>query len=165
MKGKRQYQLAEDVLASFYEAEDRIRAIRNIFSLEEESFPQESKTTDENGTKQSYGASNVIFNRWKSHRRFFARLQALRFRFKAQFDTESMKPFEDIDSILNDLFKAAMGMNVLWKDRGGRNTEMWNKYFDVIWEGHGSPDVIAQKAKDAVSRVENICSPILLREK
>jgi hypothetical protein len=36
-EGRRRYELAEDVLASFYEARDRIASIRSVFGFESES--------------------------------------------------------------------------------------------------------------------------------
>jgi hypothetical protein len=165
MIGKVKFQLAEETLALFYEAEYRIWAIRYPVSLDKESQPPKATNSDENIPKESHGASNIIFNRMEAHREFFAKLHGLRFRFKTHFGKQSIKPFDELSVILNELLHAATKINILWRDKGNWSSDDWNKCFEVIWEGHGKPDIIARKVKDAVSLMESTCSPVLLREK
>jgi hypothetical protein len=164
MKGKREYQLAEETLVLFYEAAERIRFIRAPFSRPDENKPPTTSENSDYDTQDSYGPVNVFFNRYESHRECFDRLHALRFRFKALLGNDNIGPFEEIEAVLNEIRDSVYEFSVTYPDKESRQgkefIEEKRKLNNVIYAGYGE-DIIAQRISSAIAQIENICGPIL----
>ena len=92
LRGKKEYDLVEEVLYLFYESRDRIRIIRNLFSLAvgvkiENVFPGKTQR-------------DLLMDIYSKHREVFNKLHTLRYRFMVLFGADKVKPFDDMLGIL-----------------------------------------------------------------
>jgi hypothetical protein len=102
--GKRRIELAEDVLADFYQARDIIKAARSPFGFSHEGL---SRKKGENETEEDARILNSYFavtERLMSKADFFAEMWARRYRFSFVFGCEAAKPYDD-------LFESAMRLS------------------------------------------------------
>jgi len=101
--GKRNIDLAEEVLALFYQARDAIRGIRSPFGHSGEGFTREASEDETPEEKRTRDSAYVPFERYERHQEMFGRLGALRYRFAARFGKEYRRPFDDIERVINQI--------------------------------------------------------------
>jgi hypothetical protein len=176
MKGRKEYELAEKVLALFYEAKDKISAIRNPFGFLEEgkSRPQLPNETEEQ--KRARDQAYIVWERYLKYEDTFNRLHSLRYRFMAIFGKDKVKPFDDLNEVLQDLRAAVVMLGHFWYRRTQTHLPMTEaeltslnnsirKYEPVFWEGAESPDSINEKVSAMILEMEKVCGKILKRTK
>jgi hypothetical protein len=115
MRGRKEYDLAEAVLASFYEARDRIRAIRSPFGSQGEGSSRKASPDETATEKRINEQAYVVMERYQKYQDVFNRLHSQRYRFMALFGIEKTKPFDELQSVLNDIFIAANMLSFYWK--------------------------------------------------
>lgn len=97
--GKRKAELAEEVLADFYQARDIINAARSrgVFP-HEGATRQKAKSESEEDTRKlnTYFAT---YERLRNKEEFFAQFRARRYRFVAHFGLEAGKPYDELHKI------------------------------------------------------------------
>jgi hypothetical protein len=175
IKGRRKYELAEEVLSLFYEARDRISAIRSPFGYVEEGETRKKKSNETPDEEKALNNAYVVFERYQKNQETFNRLHALRYRFMAIFGQDKIKPFYDLNKVVIEIFTAARMLSKLWHMRNQtylpRTEESYNKiledtdkYEAIFWEGWHDPDPITPKVEGIISEIDKICEPIL-REK
>lgn len=171
MKGKKEYELAEEVLASFYEARNKINAIRNPFSFNDEG---KSRRRGENENKEESRALDqayVVYERYLRHQDTFNKLYALRYRFMAIYGKDKGKPFIELDKTVKIIMGAAHMLGFYWVkqtekyiQRSERELEEQHKNIlkneKVIWAGFDDGP-INPKIEEVIRDIENICEPIL----
>lgn len=172
IRGRRRFELAEEVLALFYEARDRIAFMRSIFGTEGEGSSRQANPNELPETKQALDRAYVLFERYQSSQQTFSRLHALRYRFMSVFDPSSGKPFDDLRVVLNELFVAARMLGLLWDpskqhfrtevDRQRHEAHL-TQYLPVFWAMTTEKDVIAERVDGIIAQIEGICGPILGR--
>lgn len=167
MRGKREYELAEEVLALFYEARDKIRYIRSPMGRVGEGETREAGPDETPEEKRILDQAYVVFERYEKNQQAFNRLHALRYRFMALFGPGREKPFDDLRGILNEIFSASR----MWATQSKRLraaapkqiekiAETINRYESVFWEGM-EDDPIAPKLERAIKDAEGICRKVL----
>lgn len=165
-KGKRDMQLAEDVLCLFYRAERAIEAIRfPIYDLAQgrSREPIKNETPEQ---KEARDRAYVVFKKIKDHGDTFDQLYALRFRFMARFGKDKAKPFDDLRGIVSEIWVAAQELAELWERQfQGRNLsdedqKLIKEFQGVIWYS-GRRDKIMPQMHKIVQSVEEICRPII----
>jgi len=175
MKGRRKYELAEEVLALFYEARDKINAIRSPGSYVEEGESRKKKPNERPEEEKALNEAYVVFERYQKNQETFNKLYALRYRFIAIFGTEKAKPFNDLNKIVTEIFTSARMLGILWhmrsqphlprsKERYDKIIKDIEKYEAIFWWGLKEPDLINSKVEDVISEIDNICEPILRKE-
>ena len=165
--GKRNIEFAEEVLATFYESRDVIDTIRNIFgSVGEGSsrIPAKNESKDET---EIYNNAYVVFERYQKHSKLFNKLYAMRYRymarFGARFGKEASKPFDDLHSIINEIFIAANMLRFYWlenrksalksKEERKLDIKMIREQEAIIWK-QGSKDTIVPRVNTIITLVE-----------
>ncbi len=165
-KGKRDMQLAEDVLCLFYRAERAIEAIRfPIYDLAQgrSREPQEGETPEQ---KQARDQAYVVFKKIKDHGDIFDQLYALRFRFMVRFGKDKAKPFDDLKGIVSEIWVAAQQLAELWTIRLQRRElsedtrKEIKEHERVIWYS-GDKDKIRSRLSNILKEIEGICKPII----
>ncbi|MBN2594022.1 MAG: hypothetical protein JXA81_10980 [Sedimentisphaerales bacterium] len=161
-QGKRNIELAEDVLALFYEAIDAIRAIRSPLGYLEEGAtrkPQDGETPQQ---KQARDQAYVVRERYEKRQEVFNKLRSKRYQFKARFGTEKAKPFDDLNNIVIEIQVSADRLADIWSlDRRSDETEKRRlEYESVIWS-RPENDNIAGRLDNVISDIERICRPII----
>ncbi len=168
--GKKRVDLAEEVLALFYEARDVIRGMRSPFTFGGEGStrpPQKGETAEEQEARRQ---AFVIIERYNKNRDLFGRLHSLRYRFVVRFGEGSDKPFDDLHKVLVDLWNAARQLSTLWlesypRDLKGPDLERHTRRVEeaeaTIWEGPPDRDPIAARVDGVVGEIESICAPVI----
>lgn len=166
--GKRRIELAEQVLAMFYEAEDAIRDLRNPVSFESESKSRTRALHESAEESTLLDRAYVVFERYKKREEFFAQLRAIRYRFMATFGASAGQPFEGLSKILNDIFSAAHMLGRHYWPRQGRVqmtpdefqkhlTEMY-AHEAVFWYTAEANDPVIPRVRAATKAIEALAS-------
>lgn len=167
--GKRRMELAEEVLALFYQARDVIRSIRNSVGFVGEGETRKADPNESREKKEALDRAYVLFERYNKHVDLFSRLHALRYRFMAQVGKEKSKPFDDLDRVLGELFLAARRLARDWSrdDRRFSSEKDRDTFYKkmreseaIFWAGE-EPDPIEPRVEALVADIENTCQAIL----
>ncbi len=166
LKGKREMQLAEDVLCLFYRAEWAIKAIRFPFCDLREGQTREVQGDETPEQKNARDRAFVVFKRMRDHSHTFSRLNSLRFRFMARFGRDSAKPFDEVNEILSEISVAAEELAQLWEEqlRETSISESTKKDIKALTGtilSHGKADEVMARMQKAVGNVEDRCKPII----
>jgi hypothetical protein len=155
--GKRKAELAEEVLAAFYEARDIINAARSPAI-----YVGEGKTRERNGaeTEQESRQLDIYFatiERLNNRREFFSQIHAQRYRAQAIFGIDSATPFETLFRIRTEIAVAADMLMTYHKagDVGSLpdNRRDWRATIAQSLEN----DPIAARLDKMVAHIEAIC--------
>ena len=165
--GKR-VELAEKVLASFYEARDAIEAARHPFSLPHEGGTRPRHDDEQEDRARELDRYYIPIERLERKSVFFSELSALRYRFMAYFGAASAIPFDTIYNIRTEVNNAAVWLMRLEQGRAPRNhdrrEEMRDRYENAIYQFNTEPDQILESLTEAVRAIERTCRPVLLEE-
>jgi len=169
-RGKRQADLAEEVLSLFYEAKDAIGHIRNPFSFGGEGSSRKAGENESPEEKAAFDRAYIVFERYNTHVELFNKIHAIRYRFMAQFGGEAAKPFETLRRITNEIQVSARMLAQLWAKQNRyfrtgqqeqRNFDQIQKHEAVFWEGSEEEDPIKPRLKECVEEIEKTCRDIL----
>jgi hypothetical protein len=130
--GKRRIELAEEVLALFYQA-------------------------------------YVLIERYNRHIEVFSRIHALRYRFMAQFGTDSSAPFDELNRVINELILSArrMARHSTLPERSFRSEAALEEHHqeliavDRVYYGGSEDDPIAPRVTKIVGDIERTCKSII----
>jgi len=158
LKGKKEYDLAEEALYLFYESRDRIRIIRNLFSLvvgvkTENVFPGKTQR-------------DLLMDIYNKHHEVFNKLHTLRYRFMVLFGADKVKPFDDIRSIINDLFYAAERLPFYW-DREEESKKCQKKVHElesILYGTFDEKDPIEIGVNEIITNIDEICDKVIRRK-
>jgi hypothetical protein len=92
--GKRKAELAEDVLADFYQTQDVINAARSPGSLNDEGSTRQKVEGETEADTRRLNAYHSVAERLFNKGEFFAELHARRYRYIALFGTDAVKPYD-----------------------------------------------------------------------
>lgn len=167
-RGKRQVELAEDALASFYEAVDAIKHIRHPVAFGSEFKDLERQADETVAAFEARKNASVVFVRYAQHKELFSRLYAMRYRFMAQVGPDKAKPFQDIHDVLVSIQSAASTLARLWSRDHFPNSaayathqKMVDEYESIFWEGLVEDDPIKPKLDQIVKDMEIICRSVI----
>jgi hypothetical protein len=164
--GKRHIELAENVLALFYEAQDAIREIRNPFSFVGEGTTRKRSEHEREEEAEFLDQAYVVFERYQKRERLFAELRSMKYRIMATFGFNAGEPFDELNKILNEIFSSARILGTYYWKRQGRvqmseeefqkYLEQMNKHEAVFWFMGEEKDEIAPRVQRAVEKIESI---------
>lgn len=168
-KGKRQIELAEDVLALFYQARDAITSIRNPLAMGDElsAPPNENESVEE---KEARDKVYFIFKRYRDREELFSKLSSIRYRFMAQNGQDKVGAFDEIIGIMNEILIAARMSAYAWakllKSHSTKQVEAYHEEIrkckaKIYWAGE--EDEIAKRVEKAVSDMEQTCNNIIVK--
>ena len=163
MMGRRRTELAEDVLAGFYQARDIIAAIRSPAGYAGESANRKAPPNESEHVKRDRDAAFVPIARYQAHQVFFGELFAKRYRMRAIFGAAADGPFNAIDKCVREVLASA---NMLMGMAGEHGTEkeegrkFRREREATIWGGY-SDDGLAARVEAAVEQMEKLCQPLL----
>ena len=166
--GKRQMEIAEEVLALFYEARDAVSYMRGPASFGGEQLELERGPSESEANFKARQNASVVFYRYEQKQELFAKLRAIRYRFLAQFGEEKAKPFEDLWSQINRVLVSARLLSRFWARDHFRTPEQQDEHYKrveeqeaVFWEGYTDPDEVKAGIDQAISDMETICRSII----
>src|SRR5258706_6250563 len=168
--GKRRIELAEDVLALFYQARDAIASIRGPIGFEGEGSSRKPGANESPAQKELLDRAYVLIERYSRHSELFARIHSLRYRVMAQLGIEAAAPFDSLNRIVNELIltahrKARLSTLPEWSIRTEEAEEKYRRDYleiDSIYYGTGGEDdPIAPRVEQAVAEIERTCRAII----
>lgn len=167
--GKRQIELAEQVLAKFFELKDAVAYIRNPFaSLDEGKSRQRSKSeTAEESELLDRGY--IVVERYSKKESGFADFNTLKYKFMASFGTDTEEIFTETSRTVNSIFiSARMLATHYWKRqrRVPRNEDDFQKHLDemfrhegIFWDMGSDKDEIRTRLGDIEIKLERATAP------
>ncbi len=88
--GKKQAELAEEVLCLFYEARDAVQHIRNPFSHSNEGSSRKADESETPEQKEAYDRAYVLIERFNTHIELFNLIKCIRFVIDLWHNLEQM---------------------------------------------------------------------------
>lgn len=164
--GKRRIDLAENVLAIFYEAQDAIREIRNPFSFSGEGSSRKRGDHEDEWETRVLDNAYVVYERYQKREKLFSELRSMKYRYMATFGKDSGEPFDELNKILQEIFFAAnmLGTHYWKRQARGDMTEEeirahrkeMEEYESVFWSYTTREDKIAPRVKTVIEKIEAI---------
>jgi len=172
--GKRNVDLAEEVLALFYEARDVISYIRSPFGFTGEGSTRSADSGESPEEKKINDRAYTVFERYNKKQDLFNKLYSMRYRYMARFGKDSAKPFDDLHNIVTDIFSASQMLTYYWMDQGRRtwkskeeferNLEGMRKNEAIFWERSPDKDPIKPKVDATIANIESQALKIIGRK-
>lgn len=168
--GKRKIELAEEVLALFYEAKDAVHTIRSPFGFEGEGSTRKPGKYERPEDKETLDNAYVVIERYNKYQAPFNKLYAMRYRFMAQVGKDEAKPFDELRDIINEIILASRRLARLWipKNLNALPPEQLEKYQKgieeteaIFWEKSVDPDPINPRLEEVITKMEKICRSII----
>lgn len=168
--GKRRIDLAEEVLALFYDARDVISAARSDMGYKGEGATRKHGENETAEQSEILDRAYVAIERLKSRQELFSRLHALRYRFMAQNGNEAAKPFLDLRAVQSKIVSASRRVSHLWLRFSGRDhtrdeyqklDKSLREQEAIIWEGEADPDPITPEIDRIVGEIDKTCRSII----
>lgn len=166
--GRRRIELAEDVLALFYEAADAIRWMRSPGGY---SGELDKIVRHEGETERAFEArksASIVFVRYDQKQELFNRIYAIRYRFMAQLGKSNIAPFNTLHSITSELFVAARMKALLLTKEHFRTENQYHehhdkllKYEESLWDSFAEEDPINPKLEEMIRDIERISSGVI----
>ena len=169
-RGKRQIELAEDVLSLFYEARDAITAIRSPFSWGGEGSTRKPLENEDEQEKTVRDRAYIVYERFEKHQNMFNKLHSMRYRFMAQIGKKEAEPFNQVRIIVNEIMSAGGTLGELWVERIGlpkpekKEITKTIKEYEAVFRWQGSKDEISKRVDKIVADIEQSCSKIIMRK-
>ena len=147
--GKRQIELAELVLAKFFEARDAIAMIRSPIARSTEGNSRKRADHESPEATQLLDRAFVAYERYLTKESVFNDLATLKYRFMASFGAESEQIFKDTAMVINSILVSAQVLGSHYWPRQGRvamTPEENQVHLDGMWENekifwdHGKED-------------------------
>jgi hypothetical protein len=169
-KGKRDIELAEEVLELFYRAQNAIRAIRSPLGHESEGGKVIERLKAEGKDSNISIQTAVLLERFEEREEIFQKLHALRYRFIARFGKDKAKPFDDMKQSINTMFISAKMLFILkeskkdgdvgTEDKPSVNEKIREYEANLTW-GDDEREKIAPMVEAAVKQIEETCRKII----
>jgi hypothetical protein len=164
--GKRKAELAEEVLADFYEARDIINAVRLPGGFVDEGSTRQRESWETPDDTKMLNAYFATVERLTKKAEFFARLHARRYRVRAVFAKGATAPYDDLSQIHSQIVAAVRLLITTYRhpDRGrgqalDRNRQSWETIMG--WGLDEEKDPIPRLLDQIVEAIEHICQPAI----
>ncbi|MHB8857422.1 MAG: hypothetical protein ACYC6K_12480 [Bellilinea sp.] len=164
--GKRHIELAENVLALFYEAQDAIREIRSPFSYVGEGATRKHSEYEGEEEAKLLDQAYVVFERYQKREKLFSELRSMKYRFMATFGSDAGESFDDLTRIMNEIFSSAQILGTYYWKRQGQvdmsedelqvHLEQMHKHEAIFWSMGEKNDKILPRVATAVEKIETI---------
>jgi hypothetical protein len=159
---KRQTELAEQVLADFYEAREIIQAARSPGGFEGEGKTRQREPWESESDSRLLDSYFRTFERLNNKSDFFSQLYSRRYRFLALFGPQTAKPYDDLFRIRGEVIVAVrMLVTMHQPNPRGEARENRKEWETTIGWPHVAPDPIDARLNLAVDEIDKICRPII----
>ena len=166
---KRQIELAEQVLAKFFEIKDAIAMIRSPFSRSDEGSSRKRSEHESRETSELLDRGYIVFERYSTKESAFADFNTLKYRFMASFGAESEQIFTDTTTILNTIFVSAQMLGTHYWQRQGRvpmepeegeqHLQEMQRHQKIFWDHGTDDDEIRKKLASIQQRLDAMVKP------
>lgn len=168
--GKRRMELAEEVLAMFYEVKDVIHDIRAPFSFGGEGTTRVPGPDETPEKKKNLDQAYITIERYKRNAELFSRLFSARYRFIAAFGSDAGKPFYELNQRINELHTNAWfyGEHLStpeWtlntEERIQQHGEEGQRIRRVLFKLAGTEDSFGGKIDAIVADIDRTCRGVI----
>jgi hypothetical protein len=167
--GKRQIELAEQVLARFFEIKDAIASIRSPLSYRGEGGSRTRVETESTGEAEILDRAYIAFERYDKFKTVFNEFNTLKYRFMASFGPDSEAVFFQTQTTVNLILSSAQMLGTHYWQRQGR-VKMSSEEFDAhlkemkqhqenFWDVGNENDDIRRRLGVVQSRLDAIVAP------
>lgn len=142
--GKRQIELAEQVLAKFFELRDAVAYIRNPFSQSDEGSTRKRSDHETPEQSQLLDRGYIVVERYAKKEAVFVEFNTLKYRFMASFGPSTESIFTETNRVLNSIFVSAQMLATHYWQRQGRvkmeqdefqrHLDEMHKHEGIFWE-------------------------------
>jgi hypothetical protein len=164
--GRRKLELAEDVLAMFYEARDIFGWVRFPGSFGNEGQTRKAEESETEEEKRYKNALFVPIERLQQHHEFFGKLQSMRYRFIAYFGVEAAQPFDKIKDAHSSIVTSARMLVRTYRryneERSDHTNQRERWENDIGWWTREGDDKLNPMINEAVAAIERTCKPYLI---
>ncbi|MFQ5799875.1 MAG: hypothetical protein ACE5H0_14450 [Bacteroidota bacterium] len=167
--GKRQIELAEQVLAKFFEIRDAVAFIRNPFSHSDEGKTRKRAEHETPGESELLDRGYIVVERYSQRETVFAEFNALKYRFVASFGAQMEEIFTESDRVVNSIFISARMLATHYWQRQGRvkmesdefqkHLEEMHRHEGIFWDTGSENDEIRTKLAQIQSKLETAVKP------
>jgi len=167
--GKRQIELAEQVLAKFFEVKDAIAYIRNPFSSSNEGKTRQRSDNELTNESELLDRGYIVVERYSAKESVFAEFNTLKYKFMASFGVDTEQIFNDTNKALNSIFVSArMLATHYWKRQGRvsmegdefqRHLDEMHRHEGVFWDIGNEEDEIRKKLNEIQEKLEKATAP------
>jgi hypothetical protein len=169
--GRRRIEMAEEVLMKFYQARDAISRIRSPLGYVGEGRNRKRREGESPAASEVLDRAYVVVERYEKEEALFSNLHALRYQVMARLSVDAAKPFDELRTILNEIFFAAQMLGSHYWQRQGmvpmteaeRESHL-NGMFEkeaIFWAGYEKPDKIAVRVDAAIADIEKVFRPLV----
>ncbi|MCQ9374202.1 hypothetical protein NMQ14_08075 [Methyloversatilis sp. XJ19-13] len=162
--GKRQIELAEQVLEKFFEVKDAIAYIRNPFASSDEGKTRQRRDGETTAESDLLDRGYIVVERYSKKENVFADFNTLKYKFMASFGPETEQIFIDTNKALNSIFVSARMLATHYWQRQGRvqmEKDEFQKHLDemhrhegIFWDIGSDTDEIRIQLKAIQERLE-----------
>lgn len=138
--GKRQIEVAELVLAKFFEVKDAIAYIRNPFFSSDEGKTRQRRKGESSAESELLDRGYIVVERYSKKEHIFADFNTMKYKFMASFDPETEQVFIDTNKVLNSIFVSARMLATHHWQRQGRvqmEEDEFQKHLDEMYHHEG----------------------------
>lgn len=168
--GKRRIELAEQLLAKFFEVKDAVAYIRNPFSNSEEGKSRQRSGSELADEAELLDRGYVVVERYTKKESVFAEFNALKYRCMAGFPShEAESIFTDTFSTVNSIFSSARQLAThYWKRQGRvvmspkefqRHLDEMHRHEGIFWDMDDGTDEIRRQLQSIQERLERLTGP------
>jgi hypothetical protein len=162
--GKRKAEVAEQVLAGFYEAREIIAFARSPAGWGNEGNSRQPALSEREADTALLNSYYRAIERLNKKSEFFAQLAARRYGFIALFGSDAARPFDEIFGIRQEIVLAVqmlsdthMQTRGMLREKEAAETE-WTS---TIGWGARNDDKIASRLDSAIAAIETVCRPAI----
>lgn len=137
---KRKIELAEEVLALFYEVGDAIREIRHPASQAGEGSTRPRAENEDESIAKILDQAYVAFERYTKQEALFSSLRSKKYRFRAVFRGQSQEPFDIIEKSLRQIFASTYMLGSHYWQRQGKVPMEGEEFQHHLQEMHAHVD-------------------------
>lgn len=167
--GKRQIELAEQVLAKFFEGKDAIAMIRSPFSRSDEGSTRKRSEHESSETSELLDRGYIVFERYSMKETVFSEFNTLKYRFMASFGADAEQIFIDANAVLNSIFVSAQMLGTCYWQRQGRvpmepeecqqHLKELRHHQQIFWDHGTDDDEVRKKLAVIQQRLDSIVKP------
>jgi len=167
--GKRQIELAEQVLAKFFEVKDALAMIRSPFSRSDEGGTRKRSEHESPESSELLDRGYIVFERYSMKETVFSEFNTLKYRFMASFGADAEQVFVDVNDVLNSIFVSAQMLGTHYWQRQGRvpmepeefeqHLKEMRHHQKIFWDHGTNDDEVRKRLADIQKRLEAIVKP------
>jgi len=156
---KRHVELAEEVLADFYEAREVLVRVRHPGGFGNEGNSRKTADWETEDDTRVLNGYFVAIERLQKESAFFSRLEARRYRFMAAFGPDAAAPFDQLFGVRGRVLSGARMLLMTYDRQRGRHerSEDWE---DQIWATDETNE-LTLTTNQAVAAIEQTCRRVL----